>query len=55
MDTGLDVKFETYKQYGTLIMDIAEAIDGKLEFALKYGAGKKGFNTYEVTEVFEVE
>lgn len=55
MDTGLDIQFKTYKQYGSLIMDIAEAIDGQLEFALKYSKGKKDFSTYEITEVFEVE
>lgn len=55
MDTDLDIKFETYKQYGELIMDIAEVVDGKLEFALKYGKGKKDFSTYEITEVFDVE
>ena len=41
MDTEIDVQFETYKQYGEMIMDIAEAVDGNLEFALKYGKGKK--------------
>ena len=51
----MDVKFESYGQYGQLLMDIHEATDGKLEFALKYGAGKKGFSTYEITDVFEVE
>lgn len=55
MDTDVEVKFETYKQYGEMIMDIAEAVDGNLEFALKYGKGKKDFSTYEITEVFEVE
>jgi hypothetical protein len=55
MDTGLDIKFETYNQYGTLIMDLAEEIDGQLEFALKYSEGKKGFSNYEITDVFEVE
>jgi hypothetical protein len=55
MDIGLDIQFKTYKQYGSLIMDIAEAIDGQLEFALKYSKGKKDFSTYEITEVFEVE
>lgn len=55
MDTEIDVQFETYKQYGEMIMDIAEAVDGNLEFALKYGKGKKDFSTYEITEVFEVE
>lgn len=55
MDSGIDVQFETYKQYGEMIMDIAEEVDGNLEFALKYGKGKKDFSTYEITEVFEVE
>ena len=55
MNTGLDIEFKTYKQYGSLIMDIAEAIDGQLEFALKYSKGNKGFSNYEITEVFEVE
>lgn len=53
MDTEIDVQFETYKQYGEMIMDMAEAVDGNLEFALKYGKGKKDFSTYEITEVFE--
>ncbi|AZK44793.1 DUF669 domain-containing protein [Paenibacillus lentus] len=55
MDTEIDIKFETYKQYGNLLMDVFEAIDGNLEFALKYAKGKKDFSTYEITEVFEVE
>ena len=34
-------------------MDVHEAIDGKFEYLLDYGM-KKGFNTYDVKEVFEV-
>lgn len=55
LDTGLDIAFVTYKQYGGLIMDVMEAVDGKLEYALEYGEGKKGFSTYKITEVFDVE
>ncbi len=55
LDSGVEVEFKTYKQYGNLIMDIHEAISDKLEFALKYSAGKKGFSKYEIAEVFEVE
>lgn len=55
MDSGLDVEFKTYKQYGNLIMDIHEAINGRLEYALKYAEGKKGFSTFEITDVFEAE
>jgi len=55
LDSGYDIEFKSYSQYGQLLMDIHEAIDGQLEYALKYGEGKKGFNTYEITDVYEVE
>lgn len=54
LGTDIDIAFESYSQYNELLMDIFEAIDDKLEFALKYGENK-GFNTFEITEVFEVE
>lgn len=53
MDTGMDVEFVSYKQYGTLLMDMHEAIDGSLEFALAYKEGKNGFSTFSISEVFE--
>lgn len=34
-------------------MDVAEAICGKLEYLLKYGKDKKGYNTFEIVEVYE--
>lgn len=55
LDTGIDIEFVTYKQYGDLLMDVIEAIDGNLEYGLSYGEGKKGFSTYKITEIFEVE
>lgn len=55
LDSGIEVEFESYSQFDGLIMDIAEAIDGKLEYALNYGENNKGYNTFEITEVFEVE
>lgn len=54
LETDIEVKFESYSQYNDLLMDIFEAIDGNLEFGLKYGENK-GFNTFEITDVFEVE
>ena len=54
LDSGLDVKFESYSQYADLIMDVHEAINGQLEYVLDYGEGKNGFNTYEITEIYEV-
>lgn len=55
LDTDIDIEFVTYKQYGNLLMDVMEAIEGNLEYALSYKEGKKGFSTYTITEVFEVE
>lgn len=46
--------FTTYKAYGSLLMDAAEEIDANgLTFELKYGEGKNGFHTYQITDVFE--
>ncbi len=55
LDSGIDITFNTYKQYGNLLMDVFEAVNGNLEFALKYSEGKGGFAKYEITEVFELE
>ncbi|MED4061683.1 DUF669 domain-containing protein [Priestia megaterium] len=55
LDSGLDVEFKSYSQYGQLLMDIHEAVDGKLEYVLEYGQNKKGFNTYAIKDIFEVE
>ena len=54
LDSDIDVHFEDYAQYNDMIMDIVEACDGKLEFALEYGVNNKGFNTYKITDIFEV-
>ena len=54
LGTDIEVEFHSYSQYATLLLDMAEAIDGKLEYGLKYGENKQGFKTYEITDVFEV-
>lgn len=54
MDCGVEITFESYSQYSQLLMDVHEAIDGQLEFALEYGENK-GFNTFKITEVFDAE
>ena len=55
LDSGIDITFDTYKQYGNLLMDVFEAVNDNLEFALRYSEGKGGFAKYEITEVFELE
>ena len=54
LESGVDVHFESYSQYAELLADIYKAIEGNYEYALKYGE-KKGFNTFEITEVFELD
>lgn len=54
MDTGLDIDFENYEQYGNLLMDVHEGVAGKIEFALEYGE-KKGFNTFKITDAYDVK
>lgn len=55
LESEIAVEFESYSKYGQMLMDIHEAIDGKLEYGLKYGENKQGFKTFEITDVFEVE
>lgn len=52
-ETDIDIHFDSYSQYAELLADVYEAIDGSFEYGLKYGE-KKGFNTFEITEVFEL-
>lgn len=56
MCSGVVVEFDgNYSHFNDTIMDVMEAIDGNLEFALKYDVNDKGYNTYHIDEVFEVE
>lgn len=53
LDTGVDVHFDSFQQYGNLIFDIKEKIEiAKLEYALEYGK-KNDFPTFKITEVLE--
>lgn len=53
LDSGVDVTFDSFKQYNSLISDVHEAIDGNLEYDLEYGKNKKGFSTYKIVDIFE--
>jgi hypothetical protein len=53
LDSGIEVSFESFKQYAQLLMDIHEVIDGKSEFELEYGENNKGYKTYKIVTVFE--
>lgn len=51
LDSGVDVAFQDYKQFADLAMDVAEAIDGKIEYAVEYDDSQ--FNSIKITEVFD--
>lgn len=54
LETDIEVGFVSYADYAQLLMDIYEAVNGNYEYGLKYGENK-GFNTFKITDVFEVE
>lgn len=54
MIEGFKTEF-SYKQYANLIMDIFEDINENYEFALSYEKNNKGYNTFDITEVFVLE
>lgn len=54
LDSGIDVKFDNFEQYNNVILDIAEEINEHREYVLDYSKNNKGFNVYEIKEVFEV-
>lgn len=53
LDSGVDVAFQDYKQFADLVMDVAEAIDGKIEYAVEYDDSQ--FNSIKIVEIFDVE
>lgn len=53
LDSGVEVEFVNFKKYHEMLLDILEAVDGNLEYAIKYDQNSKGYNTYEITDVFE--
>lgn len=54
LKSGIDIEFNSYSDYADLLLDVLEEIDGKHEYGLDYGKNDKGFNTYKITEVFDV-
>lgn len=50
-----NIEFTSYQQYGDLILNIHEHIADNFEYALNYDQNAKGYNTFEITEVFTLE
>lgn len=53
LGTDIEIEFEGYGPFADLVMDVAEAIDGKFEYLVEWDP--KAFNTISILEVFEVE
>lgn len=49
------VEFRSYAQYAELLMDIHELIADQFEYGVNYGQTKKGFDTFEITDIFALE
>lgn len=52
LDSGVPISFTSYKQFSQLVLDVAEAIDGNLEYAVDYDDSR--FNSITIDEVFAV-
>ena len=50
-----DIEFKTYSQYAELLMDIHEIIADSFEYGLNYAENKKGFDTFEITDIFPLD
>lgn len=50
----IDITFESYSQYNSLILDVAEKIFDEREYLVKYGENK-GFNTFDIKEYYDAE
>lgn len=54
LGTDIDIHFDSYSQYNELLMTVFNEIEDNFEYALSYGE-RKGFDTFEITEAFELE
>lgn len=53
LDSGCEIAFEDYEQFGNLLMDILEA-SSNTGFVLDYSENKKGYKAYKIEEVFDL-
>lgn len=53
LDSDVEVDFVSFKQYHSMLLDVYEAVNGNLAYALEYGKNSKDFNTYKIVDIFE--
>jgi len=54
LGTSQYIEFKSFSQYATLIANVKDETD-EMEFALSYGHNKKGFPTFEITDIYDKE
>lgn len=54
-DEAPEITFKNYSQYAELLMDVHELIADSYEYAVDYSQTKKGFDKFEVKEIFPFE
>lgn len=52
LETGIEWDFESFTQFGALLKQYFEAVDGKAEYQLSYATNAKGFNEYNIIQRF---
>lgn len=50
-----ELKYVNIEQFNTLLLDVAEVIDNKFEYALDYSQDKKGYGIFKIEEVFVLD
>lgn len=53
LESNQTIVFENFVQYGNLMEQIFEEIDGRAEYQLAYGKNNKGYSTYNIIKRFE--
>ena len=53
LESGVAISFNGYKDFRDLVLDVMEAIDGKLEYAVDYDPDR--FNSVSIEETFDAE
>ena len=52
---GVNVTFESFSQFDALCGEVLEAIAGRREYRIEYDSNDKGYDTYKVIEVYDVQ
>lgn len=54
LNTGLNIEFTSYSQYGALLQEVFEATKD-FEYGLEYTENNKGYSVFTITDVFTLQ